>query len=148
VALIPLPWLWAKGPGLAFLAQALSGSCWAGFEVGQLSLLVETTRRRTRALAFAAQSAANGLAQLGGTLAGAALAAELGGLRGVFAASMGARLAVALAFPRALPVLAGERKVGRRELVLRVLGLRPAGGLAYRVVEEPAERDGPEPPER
>jgi predicted MFS family arabinose efflux permease len=144
VALIPLPWAFATAPLLAFVGQTLSGAAWAGFEVGQLTLLVETTRRRTRAIAFAAQSAANGLGQLGGTLAGAFLAAQLGGLRGVFAFSLVARLCVAFAFPRGLPRLAGEGSSPRRALALRVLGLRPAGGLAYRVVDEPSEpRPGP-----
>ena len=114
-------------------AQALSGHAWAGFELAQFTLVLENTYRRTRIHAFAALSAMNGLAQLTGTLLGAALLVPLD-FRGVFAASLAARLAIAAFGTRLLPRHPSVPQLGHRELFLRVLGFRPGGGLVHRPV--------------
>jgi MFS family permease len=133
LALVPLPWLWAASLGWVLTAQALSGLAWGGFELAQFTLVLENTYRRTRLFAFAALSALNGLAQLAGTLLGGALLVPLG-FRRVFAVSLAARLAIAACGPRLLPRHPSVPQLGHRELVLRVLGFRPGGGLVHRPV--------------
>lgn len=144
LALLPLPWLWADGLAWVLVAQALSGVSWAAFEVSQLSLLLETAKSRLRPHVFAAQSVLVGVAQVAGSLCGAALAGPLS-LRAVFAVTLGARLAVALVVPRTLPPLVGAPHVGRVDLLLRITGIRPAGGVAHRPIgvsgESPADGD-------
>jgi MFS family permease len=138
LALVPLPWLWAASLGWVLTAQTLSGLAWGGFELAQLTLVLEHTYRRTRLHAFAALSALNGFAQLAGTLLGASLLVPLR-FRGVFAASLAARLLIAAFAPRLLPRHPSVPQLGHRELLLRVLGFRPGGGLVHRpVAPEPA----------
>lgn len=149
LALLPLPWLWAQGLGWVLFAQAVSGASWAGFELCQFALVLESSYRRTRAHVFAALAVANGLAQLSGTLIGAALLAASGGSwRLLFVVSTVLRLAVALVFPRVLPAPVAGR-AHRADLLLRVIGLRPTGGVVHRPLPAPdpdAERaDGPPP---
>jgi MFS family permease len=146
VALTPMPWLWADGLGWALFAQGLSGLSWAGFEVSQFSLLLDTTYKRTRLYVFAAQGLLNGLAQICGTLSGAALAALAGGeLRALFAASLAGRLIVAFVFPRVLPAARGDAGAGHRALLLRMVGFRPSGGVSHRPLVE-GEADVPASP--
>jgi MFS family permease len=136
VALVPLPWIWAQGLGWVLVAQAMSGSSWAGHEVSYFTYVLESSYAGTRAHLFAAQSLLNGSAQLLGSLLGAVLLAGLDSFRTLFAISLVARLAVALCIPRLLPVLRGSRQLGRRQLLLRVIGLRAHGGLVHRPIEE------------
>jgi MFS family permease len=138
VALVPVPWLLygavPAGFAIAVAAQAYSGLSWAGYELSYFNVLLSSSYRRTRPQVFAAQNVFNGSAQLLGSLAGAALF----GLMGrhfllLFAASAAVRLSVAMLAPAWLP--RAEEGVGRRELLLRVVGVRPAGGLAHRPVD-------------
>jgi hypothetical protein len=139
VACVPLPWLWASGLAWVLVAQAFSGFSWGAYEVSFFSLVLESTWRPTRPWVFAAQNLAVGSAQLLGALVGAALLVHLhGGYRVVFATSLAARLGLALAFPRLLPVISRAPPLHRRTLLLRVIGLRPHGGITHRPVEEPA----------
>jgi len=131
VALIPLPWLWAGGLGWVLVAQAFSGFSWAGLDLAQFTLLLESSYRRTRLHVFAAQSVVNGSAQLLGGLTGAWLTGLLDGRRALFGISLVARLAVALSFTRLLPEARMAGTVRTRDLLLRVIGLRPSG-VAYR----------------
>lgn len=132
VALVPLPWLWARGLGWVLVAQGMSGLSWAGFELANFTLLLDSTWRRTRMHAFAALSIVNGSAQLLGALCGVVLAEQLGDRRGLFAVSLVGRLLVALVLVPSLPVVRDKRPVGRRDLFLRLIGVRPSGGLAHR----------------
>lgn len=132
-ALVPVPWVFSGGLGLALVAQALSGSSWAGYELSYFSVLLGSTFRRTRPQTFAAQNALNGLAQLAGSLGGVLLLGVLGGdLRAVFAVSAVTRLGLALGATRWLPQPQPE-VIGRRALLLRVVGFRAHGGLVHRV---------------
>jgi len=150
LALVPLPWLWADGLGWVLVAQGFSGFSWAGFEVSQFALMLETSYRSTRVHVFAAQSVANGLAQLLGSLTGALLAKWLVAMQAVFAVSLVARLLVAVSLPRLLPAHEGRPAVRRRDLLLRVIGIRPSGGVVHRplaAAELPAPAVDDEAPE-
>jgi len=136
LALVPLPWLWADGPGWALGAYAYSGFAWAGYEVSLFALLLSSSYRHTRPHVFAMHSVLNGAGQLGGSLVGAWIAGAADqSLRLVFAASLAARLAAALAAPWIVPPAAGEADPPRRSLLLRVIGLRPMGGVVHRPLE-------------
>jgi len=136
VGIVPLPWLWSPGYALVLLGMALSGFSWGGFEVAQFTLLLESSYRVTRQFVFALHSIASGTTQLAGGLVGAWVFAEMGGsYTAVFAASIGARLLCAALAPRLLVGVAGFSRpevIGRRTLLLRVIGFREAGGLDLR----------------
>jgi MFS family permease len=144
VAIVPLPWLWARGLGWVMAGQALSGFSWAGYEVAFFSNVLESSTKRTRPYVFAAQNVFNGSAQLLGSLCGAAILAAVGHqFRVVFAASLVARLVVAVLVPRLVPRAPGREPIGRRALLLRVVGFRAHGGLVHRPVgDEPPSRSG------
>lgn len=145
LALVPLPWLWARGLVWVAIAQGFSGMSWAGFEVSQFTLLLETTYKRTRLVVFAAQSVSNGFCQLLGGLTGALLAGGAAlDLRVVFAISLAGRLVVASAFPRMLPAPAGVPELRARDLLLRVVGVRPAAGVVHQPID--ATQGEPEEP--
>ncbi len=130
-ALVPLPFLWAKGLVWVLVAQGVSGISWAGFELSLFSLLLDRTRRRIRPHLFALQSALNGSVQLIGGVLGAALIGVFGGdVRVIFAISLALRLATTVMLPRALPRPLDEP--GRGAVLLRVIGIRPSGGVAVR----------------
>lgn len=132
VSVIPLPWLWADGLLWVVVAQCLSGFAWGGHEIAHMALCLDITRGSLRQQLFAAQSLLHGAAQLIGTVLGGWM---LGAVERrfwiLFLASTLARLAVALVAPRWLAhvQLPGER---RHVLLLRVMGLRPSGGLSHR----------------
>jgi len=141
VALVPLPWLWAKGLGWVVVGQSLSGLSWAGYEIAYLSGLLWASTKRTRPYVFAAQTLLNGSMQLLGGLAGAALLAAAGReFRVVFAVSLLARLALAAVVPRVVPRGEGEEP-GRAVPLLRVIGFRAHGGLTHRPVDGPRAAD-------
>jgi MFS family permease len=111
LALVPMPWLWAGDLAWVLVAQMISGFAWAGYEVALFALLVESSPRRVRPQAFAAQSVMNGGAQITGGLLGAALAGAVHDeLRWVFAASFAGRLLAALVLTRLAP--RGPRRGG------------------------------------
>lgn len=139
VALLPIPWLWARDLGWVLFAQALSGLSWAGLEVSQFALLLESSYRRTRMHVFAALSVLHGAAQLAGTLAGAALVSASGTLLSAFAASAVLRLVAAGLLPRLLPAAAGVPHVRARDLLLRVIGVRATGVVVHRPVASMVE---------
>lgn len=131
VGIIPLPYLWTEGLGWVLVGQAVSGVSWAAYELSLFSLLLNRTYRGIRPHVFALQSLLNGAAQLGGSLVGAALLAGLPGadLRMVFAFSMVLRMIVALGLPKLVPEQRNELMLGRRAVLMRVIGFRPSGGL-------------------
>jgi len=138
VALVPVPWLWANGLGWVLVAQAFSGLSWAGFELSLFCLLVERGFRGARPHIFAVQTFLNGTAQLLGGLAGAFLMGSAGlGMRTIFAVSLVGRLLFALALPRLIP--APQTPLPGRDILLRVIGMRPSGGLAVRPLPSPDE---------
>ena len=146
VALVPVPWLLhAVLPApfaIAVASQAYSGVAWAGYELSYFNVMLSSSYRRTRPQVFAAQNVFNGSAQLLGSIAGAALFGLVGRqFLLLFAASAAVRLSVAMLAPAWLP--RAEQGVGRGELLLRVVGVRPAGGgLAHRPVDEVEEEEG------
>lgn len=132
VALVPVPWLVAEGLALVLLAQLLSGSVWSSYEVSLFSLLLESTNSRARPWVFAAQNLLNGSAQLGGALLGALLLGPAGwAVPTLFGLSLGMR-AIGVAGLAALVPPGGQ---GRRPRALRVVGMRPHGGLVHRPVD-------------
>jgi hypothetical protein len=79
----------------------------------------------------------NGSAQLlGGLLGAALLAATHESFRAVFLASLVARFAVAALAPRLIPPAPRGRPIGRRALLLRMIGIRPHGGAVHRPIED------------
>ncbi len=143
-ALVPLPWLWAKGVVWVLVAQSFSGFAWAGYEVSYFTLLLESSYVRTRAQLFAAQSLANGSGQLLGTLAGGWMLGFSRGFLLVFALSLAGRMALALFVPGLVPAVRHGPHLGRRDVFLRVIGLRPHGGLAYRPMPDGLSSLSPE----
>jgi predicted MFS family arabinose efflux permease len=137
VAVIPLPWLWARGLVWIVPAQALSGFSWAGYEVAYFSTMLDSSTKRTRPYLFALQSVLNGSMQLlGGLLGAVLLAAAHGSCRAVFVASLVLRLAVAAIAPRLVPAPRKSRPIGRRALFLRMIGIRPHGGAVHRPIDD------------
>ncbi len=147
VALVPLPWLFARGLGVVIFAQLLSGATWSGWEISYFSILVENSVKRTRAYVFAFQSVLNGGAQLlGSTLGGLLLQVVDGRFVIAFSISALLRLAVVSAFPRFVPASRSPTP-RRRDLVLRAIGFRPSGGIAHRPVIVGEEESGAFPDE-
>lgn len=141
-ALVPLIWLWADGLAWVLVAQAFSGLSWAGFELSLFCLLQERGVRGARPSIFALQTVLNGTAQLLGGLAGALLVGSAGvELRTLFAISLVGRLVFAGALPRLIRAPVESVARGRRALHLRVVGLRPSGGLAVRPVPRARKSD-------
>ncbi len=144
-AIVPVPWLWAKGLGWVVIAQSISGVAWAGFELSLFTLVLERTYRGVRAHVFATQTVLNGTAQLLGTLVGAFCAPLAGDLRWIFAASFAGRFLFTLRLPALLPPATKDPRLGRRDVFLRVIGFRPSGGLVMRPLpasgEPPSARE-------
>lgn len=131
-AIVPLPFAWATGLPWVFASQAFSGIAWGCFEVALFVLVLDTTFRATRPHAVAAQSVVNGFGQLAGSVVGASfLALTDDSFRTLFAVSVALRIAVALFLPRAVHPRRGRPSTGARELLLRVVGLAPSGGVAH-----------------
>ena len=137
VALSPLPWVFANGLGVILIGQMLSGFAWGGFEVSLFAQQLDSGYRRTRMHLFAAQSVMNGTAQLLGSTTGALLLPFVAGdYRALFLASCIGRMAVALAMPAVVPARRGTPTIGRRQLALRLVGIRPGGGPMHRPVDD------------
>lgn len=139
VALIPLPWLLASPTGALLwvvIGQTVSGFAWGGYELTQLGIVLHTASPARRQAVFAWQTILNGWAQLIGSLAAAAVMFFAGvGYLSIFAVSFVLRLAVGMAAPRLLAHVHLEGQ-GRRQLILRVIGFRSAGGLDHRPVSD------------
>ncbi len=141
VSFVPVPWIFADGPGLVLMAQVLSGLAWGGYEVSLFSLMLASTPSEHRARLFATHSVLAGAAQLGGGLLGAALFVAVGGeYRTMFAITAGVRLCLVPLLPPAIRSLVPHGRLTLRDLAVRVVGLRPHGGLALRPTDEPARR--------
>jgi MFS family permease len=142
VALVPLPWLWASNLWWVLPAQLFSGVTWSGYELSFFSFLLDSSYKRTRAYVFAAQNVLNGAAQLTGSALGAAVLSQAGRrFQVAFAVSLGLRMLVAVTAPRWLPK--GVPSEGRRDLLMRLVGFRPHGGLVHRPI---LNAEGPEDP--
>src|SRR5690606_13944158 len=148
VAIIPLPWIFLDSLGPVLRVQPFSGVAWAFHEVALLPLLLENASARARSVVFAAQSLLNGAAQLVGSAAGAALLVALDqSYRGVFAVSLGARVAIAAVVPLLVLDLTGRPPIGHARLLLRIVGFRPSGGVSHRPVAEDETYPEPGPEE-
>jgi MFS family permease len=142
VAVVPLPWLFAGGLGLVIVAQSLSGFAWGGHEVSHFSLVLEKSSTALRPSLFATLNALNGGAQLLGALLGGWLLGSTGGdFRYVFGASMGGRIAVAATIPLLIHHVGARAPIGRRQLLLRIVGFRSNGGVEVRPLPVEAERE-------
>lgn len=141
LAVVPLPWLWVRGAVGVGFAQGLSGFAWAGHEVAFFSLVLETHAPHERARAYTLQSITNGSAQLLGSLMGGLALVWWVDTRWVFAATTVARLMAAIVIAIALREVFARARVGRRALLLRVVGLRPSGGTVHRPILTPDEGD-------
>lgn len=136
LALLPLPWLFVEGLLAVVLAQGLSGFSWAAHEIAFFSLVLETTESAERPRAYALQSISTGLGQLAGAMLGAyAILAHID-FRELFAFSSGLRFIAALGVAWALAEAFRNVGIGRRRLLLRVVGLRVSGGAIHRPLNE------------
>lgn len=135
IAIVPLPWLVAEGLLVVIFAQALSGASWGAYEVGYFSLVLETTTKSARPYIFAAQNVLHGTMQLTGSLVGAWLLAAFDrSFATLFAITAVARGIVAAVAPRIVPPLGAGGAMRRRTLLLRVIGIRPHGGVVHRPI--------------
>ena len=148
LALVPLPWVFARDIWAVLLCEALSGFAWSGFEVGHFSLVLELGYRRMRPTIFAVQSVVTGVAQLAGGLLGSLLLTVVD-TRGLFAISGGLRLLVVVLLLRLVP--RGVGTLVRTAPALRLAGFRPGTGMAQRPVaayrtrgDDPHSPDGGE----
>jgi MFS family permease len=129
VAVVPVPWIFANGLGVVLFAQALSGIAWGGYEVSHFTLLLETADARLRPALVAAMNTFNGLAQLIGSMLGGLLLERSGQVyQLVFAVSTMGRLVIAILLAPMVPAL--RPGIGRRRLLLRLIGIRVSGGVA------------------
>lgn len=144
VGIIPLPWVWAGGLAWVIVAQMMSGLAWGGHELGQFTLLLDSSHPRIRPHLFAALAGLAGSAQLLGGLVGGVLLGLIDrNFQLLFAITMAGRLLVATAAPALVPHSVGKAGIGRRHLLLRLVGVRPSGGLDHRPlsVTEGVEND-------
>ncbi|MFN0056871.1 MAG: MFS transporter [Planctomycetota bacterium] len=133
VACVPLPWIWSSHWLPILLAQAFSGFAWASYEVALFTLLLDSTYRSTRLYVFSLHHFMSGTAQLLGGISGAWLLSTLHrDFPALFAVSSAARFLPALAAPYLLRTMRATTPIRRRDLLLRVIGLRPNGGLVHR----------------
>jgi predicted MFS family arabinose efflux permease len=129
VAIVPVPWIFANGLVVVLIAQALSGMSWGGYEVSHFTLLLETADAKLRPALVAAMNTCNGLAQLTGSLLGGLLLERSGqAYQLVFATSTMGRLVIAILLAPMVPAL--RPGMGRRKLLLRLMGIRVSGGVA------------------
>jgi hypothetical protein len=136
VAVVPLPWLWANGIAWVIVAEVLSGFAWAGHELAQFTLLLESADARMRPHLFAALATCNGAAQLAGGLIGGAILAVAGGsFYIVCVATLVGRCAVIAVAPALISGDVGQPREGRRRLLLRMVGIRVSGGLSHRPID-------------
>jgi MFS family permease len=142
ITLIPVPWLWASGIAWVLVAQAFSGFSWAAYEIANFTLLLECSYRRVRPLLFAAHNTVVAAMQLLACLVVQVLGPQGAALyRTLFLASIGGRLLVALVAPRQIRALRSVVAISYRQVLLRVTGFRPSGGLAHRPVLVVGETD-------
>lgn len=142
LSLVPLPWVFAESLPWILLAQAYSGFAWGGYEVALFALMLGVSYPKTRPLVFAAHSILNGSGQLAGTLLGGALLGVSGAdYRLVFAVSLVGRLVIGLFAARLVPDRTEGPELRRRDLLLRVIGIRAHGGVTHRpVLVDPPRR--------
>lgn len=145
LAAIPLPWLVVDGLAGVAAAQALSGFAWAAHEIAFFSLVLETTQSEARPRTYALQSMTTGIGQLLGSLAGGIALSSIAEPRAIFGLSSALRFAAAIGLAFVLAEVFRGARIGRRGLLLRVIGLRPSGGTVHRPVEVPSE-DEVQPP--
>ncbi|MGE3166465.1 MAG: hypothetical protein AB7O52_16315 [Planctomycetota bacterium] len=141
IGLLPLPWLWEPALWVILVAQAASGFGWGGYELTHFSMLLESSYRASRQYVFALHSILGGIAQLAGGMVGAWIfTASSSCYVTVFAISCAGRAGLSLVAPYWLLAMKTQSRVGRRRVLLRVMGFRPSGGLALRPipVTEPA----------
>lgn len=146
VALVPVPWLFARDLWTVIPAQMLSGATWAGYEVSYFSLLLDSSFKSNRAYVFAAQNVLNGTGQLiGATVGGALLGVLSGDFQMLFGISILLRMTISMLMPRAVPARRSVH-VGRRDLALRLVGFRSSGGVVHRPIfeggDDAADGDG------
>lgn len=133
IAIIPVPWLFVGNPAGVVAAQAFSGLSWGAHELGQFSLLLETAPANRRPHVFAALNVCSGTAQILGTAVGAlTMWATDDAYMMVFALTIVTRGIVAAWMPRALPVVTERAPIARKHMLLRILGVRPSGGIGHR----------------
>ncbi|MBK8012472.1 MAG: hypothetical protein IPK13_14065 [Deltaproteobacteria bacterium] len=144
VALVPIPWMLAQGLGGVLAVQVFAGLAWGGYEVSQFTLLLEAANARLRPALLAGSNVVTGFAQLLGSLTGGLVAEAAGNdYRVVFGATFLGRLAAA--FFVAPLVQKGSDLSPHPRVVLRILGIRPGGGLGHRPVVLDTAVDTPLP---
>lgn len=144
ITLTPVPWFFAEGLPIVIFAQMLSGASWAGHELSQFSMILEVAPSARRPHVFALLNIVSGLAQLIGSMIGAALMHLSGGqFVLVLAVSVTGRALVTAIAPALLATVAQRAHLRRRQVLLRLVGFRPSGGVTHRPIATPDEDDGP-----
>ncbi len=127
VAVIAILWASATSVPQIMVIQAISGVSWAGFEFASFQLLLKSARDEHRVAFFALSTSATGIAQVTGSLVGAALLV-------VFPYGYEVSF-VATGFGRALPcllllspIVAGLSRGPLPRVFFRVISVRADGG--------------------
>lgn len=141
VALVPAGWIGATDmPGL-IAVHVLGGLAWSGFEYVSFQLLLGNTSKHISVEFFSLSSAMSGVLQLGGSLLGSELLRAGADYHALFLVS---------SILRALPLLLltpVAKHLGRglrlRRIWLRLISVRPAGGVERRPLVDAPDDDEP-----
>lgn len=149
ISVVPIPWFAAQGLWVVVAAQVFCGFGWAAYEVGLFSLMLDLMEPGLRPYAVAMLALATGAGQLLGSLVGASVVVRYGFIAAL-GVTLGARLLVSAVLPALVPDLTGIA-MGRRRLLLRVIGIRPNIGIAHRILlldplDDPDGRHHPDGP--
>jgi hypothetical protein len=149
ISLVPLAWVPARSEWALLAVQVFGGIAWAGFEFASLQLLLGAAPEGASVEFFALSSSLNGALQLAGALFGSLLLSQGLHYTDVFVLSTVLRaVPVVLLLPAARPWF---DRIRIRRLLLRLVSVRPGGGVERRPVlgldEEgeqlPSDRTGP-----
>ncbi|MGQ0645306.1 MAG: MFS transporter [Elusimicrobiota bacterium] len=144
IPLIPLLWMFARGPASLFVLELAAGFVWSGFNLAATNFIFDAVSPPKRVRCLAYFNLITGAAIFAGAWAGGLLAERLPPLLGsplisLFLLSALGRLAADLLLSRRFhEVRASAKKISSGALYLSVAGLRP---LAGRNVEPEAYPD-------
>lgn len=141
VSFIPLLWLINQNPVYLFFVQAFSGFAWAGFNLSSSNFIYDASTPGKRARCIAYFNAFTGIALFLGAIIGGFLAQMAPAwffefpIMNIILISALMRFAITFAVPFKLKEVRKVEKVRTRELVMRVLSLKPAPARSpeYRV---------------
>lgn len=149
VAIVPLVWLFSANIWYLIFIQFFSGLVWAGYNLSVSNFLFDAVTPPKRARCVAYQSVVNGVFILTGSLLGAYTATHAGHALPfedwfyvpasayllIFFISGIMRLLVALGLESLFKEVREVEPIRQRDLIFRVVQIRPLGKLVFRPIE-------------